>query len=242
MSIKAVLFDLDGTLLPMDNDEFTKEYFRLLAAKTALYGYEPKGLVKAVWAGTEDMIRNDGRETNETVFRRRFASIYGEEKLSDFTIFDEFYRLEFSGTRRACGYDPLAAETVRGLRERGLTVALATNPIFPREAIETRVRWAGLEPSDFAYITTYENSRFCKPNPDYFRAVAEEIGIHPSDCLMVGNDVSDDGAAKKAGMTVFFLTGCLINRENRPISDEPHGGFPELSEYIEQRSKKGITV
>lgn len=57
MKLTTVLFDLDGTLLPMDNDEFTRGYFKLLAAKLAPHGYEPKQLVDAIWAGTAAMVK-----------------------------------------------------------------------------------------------------------------------------------------------------------------------------------------
>jgi hypothetical protein len=52
VKLTTILFDLDGTLLPMDNEAFTKGYFKLLAAKLAPHGYEPKQLVDAIWAGT----------------------------------------------------------------------------------------------------------------------------------------------------------------------------------------------
>ena len=74
--ITTVLFDLDGTLLPMDQDTFTHGYFKLLAAKLAPHGYEPKQLVEAIWTGTEAMVRNDGSRTNEAAFWNKFASIY----------------------------------------------------------------------------------------------------------------------------------------------------------------------
>lgn len=48
MKITTVLFDLDGTLLPMDQDVFIKDYFGRLARKLAPYGYEPKKLIEAV--------------------------------------------------------------------------------------------------------------------------------------------------------------------------------------------------
>ena len=80
--ITTVLFDLDGTLLPMDNDAFTKGYFKLLAAKLAPHGYEPRQLVDAIWAGTAAMVQNDGRETNEAAFWKRFAGIYGDKVLA----------------------------------------------------------------------------------------------------------------------------------------------------------------
>mgnify|MGYP000081149430 CR=1 FL=1 len=47
--MKTILFDLDGTLLPMDQDAFVKYYMGLLAQKMAPHGYEPEKLVEAVW-------------------------------------------------------------------------------------------------------------------------------------------------------------------------------------------------
>ena len=45
MSIKAVLFDLDGTLLPMDQDVFLKSYLGSLSKKLAPAGYDPKAIL-----------------------------------------------------------------------------------------------------------------------------------------------------------------------------------------------------
>ena len=58
--ITTLLFDLDGTLLPMDTEVFTKHYFSLLVQKLAPYGYEAKPLIGAVLAGIEAMAVNDG--------------------------------------------------------------------------------------------------------------------------------------------------------------------------------------
>ena len=50
---------------------------------------------------------------------------------------------------------------------------------------------------------------------------------------MVGNDVSEDmEAASAAGMQVFLLTDCLINRKERDIRVYPNGGFDELREML----------
>lgn len=115
----------------------------------------------------------------------------------------------------------------------GLKAALATNPIFPAIATRERIRWAGLTESDFELITTYENIGVCKPNPDYFKEVAERIGVAPEECLMVGNDVGDDMPAEKLGMRVFLLTDCLINKDGEDIEKYPHGDFDALFKYIE---------
>ena len=238
MKLRCVLFDLDGTLLPMDQEEFTKAYFHLLAKKLAPRGYEPKALVDAIWAGTAAMVKNDGRCSNEEAFWQRFSQIYGPKVQEDKPVFEEFYANEFQNARTACGFNPRAAETVAAIRSMGYQVALATNPIFPAVATESRIRWAGLEPADFTLYTTYENSTHCKPNPAYFRDVAESLHLAPESCLMVGNDALEDTAAAQVGMKVFLLTDCLINKDGRDISAYPQGSFEQLLEYVKKETAK----
>lgn len=232
MHISTILFDLDGTLLPMDQDEFTKGYFKLLAAKVAPLGYEPKKLIDSVWAGTAAMVRNDGTCSNEKAFWKKFSEIYGEKALNDIPVFDEFYRTDFQDAKSFCGFNPKSAETVRRFKVAGLQVALATNPLFPSVATESRIRWAGLEPSDFECYTTYENSSYCKPNPNYYKTLVKELHLDPSECLMVGNDVDEDMIAETIGMNVFLLTDCLINKDGKDIEKYPHGDFDALCEYV----------
>ena len=231
--IRAVLFDLDGTLLPMYNDEFTRIYFGLLAKHMAPHGYEARKLVDGIWAGTAAMVKNDGRASNEQAFWQEFSRIFGEKVWQDIPLFEEFYRTDFQKARAVCGFAPEAAEIVRMLKEKGITVGLATNPIFPAIATESRIRWAGLDPEDFAFYTTYENIGLCKPNPDYYREAAARAGVSPEECLMVGNDIEEDMVAcEKAGMRGFLLTDCLIDRKGTGAGEWPNGGFCELASYI----------
>lgn len=238
MSITTVLFDLDGTLLPMDQEKFTKGYFKLLAQKLAPHGYEPKQLVEAVWSGTKAMVQNDGSQTNEQVFWDRFVQIYGEKALSDKELFEEFYETDFANARQFCGFNPKAAETVRKIRETGFRVALATNPVFPAVATEARIRWAGLKPTDFELYTTYENIGFCKPNTAYYKEILDRLKVTPEECLMVGNDATEDTPAQKIGVRVFLLTDCLINKDGRDISGFLQGGFDSLWDYFEREHNK----
>ena len=115
----------------------------------------------------------------------------------------------------------------------GFNVALATNPIFPSIATEYRMQWAGLDRNDFELYTTYENSCHCKPNPDYYRDVLSALAVKPEECLMVGNDVTEDMIAETLGMKVFLLTHSLINKENKDISVYPNGNFEDLIRFIE---------
>lgn len=233
MSIKLVLFDLDGTLLPMNQDEFTKGYFKLLVNKLSPYGYDPEKLVESIWSGTSVMVKNNGEQSNEEAFWMRFREIYGRKAAEDKPLFEEFYRCEFQGARDLCKYNPKAGEAVRKIREMGLRVALATNPIFPETATVSRMEWAGVEPSDFEWYTTYENIGFCKPNPDYYKEIVDRLDTKPEETLMVGNDVEEDmEAGRAAGLDVFLLTDCLINRERRDINQYPRGSFKQLIGYI----------
>lgn len=232
MAITTVLFDLDGTLLPMDQDVFVKTYFGLLAKRLAPLGYEPTALIKAVWAGTMAMIKNTGEKTNEEVFWDDFASRYGDEARKDLPEFDAFYREDFDKVREVCGSNPQARRVIDLLKQKGIRVALATNPIFPAIATRKRIDWAGLAPEDFELYTTYENSRYCKPNPQYYKEIINQLGAKPEECLMVGNDVGDDMVAEKLGMKVFLLTDCLINKTDINVSEYPNGNFDDLIEYI----------
>lgn len=232
MKLTTILFDLDGTLLPMDNDEFTKGYFKLLVKKLAPYGYEPQKLIDGIWSGTAAMVKNDGTKSNEQAFWEKFSEVFGEKALEDKPLFDEFYKKEFQSAKAICGYNPKAAIAVHTIKEMGFRIALATNPIFPSTATESRIRWAGFEPNDFELYTTYENIGYCKPNPDYYREIAKRLGADTEQCLMVGNDVTEDmEAAQNAGMSVFLLTDCLINKERKDISAYPRGSFEQLIDF-----------
>ncbi|MGI6172526.1 MAG: HAD family hydrolase [Christensenellales bacterium] len=233
--MKAVLFDLDGTLLPMDMDEFTNGYFKLLAKNLHAHGYEEEKLIRAVWRGTGAMVRNDGSATNEEVFWRDFEKTFGERANADKPLFEAFYAGDFQQAKRFCGFAPEAKEVVHFLKDAGYRVALATNPLFPSIATESRIRWAGLQPEDFELYTTYENFSYCKPNLEYYREVVRRMGLEPEDCLMVGNDADEDMVVRQLGMDVFLLTDCLINKSELDIAQFPHGDFAALRRYLSDR-------
>lgn len=234
--MKTVLFDLDGTLLPMDQDAFIKAYFGGLATKMAPHGYDPQQLIKGIWFGTEAMVRNDGSCTNEDAFWTGFCAALGCDCRKDEPIFADFYHHEFQFVAQSCGHNPEAAKLIAWLKDKGCRIILATNPIFPALATDSRIRWAGIEKSDFELVTTYENSSYCKPNPDYYREILEKIGETAENCIMVGNDVTEDMVARELGMEVFLLTDCMINKQGKDISQYPNGGFPELFDFLAEKA------
>ena len=235
MSIKHILFDLDGTLLPMVQDEFVKFYMPLLAKSymNAGVSLDPKKFIGAVWAGYEAMVKNDGSCTN----REAFWS-YIEPELPISTEESEkialnFYADEFNQAICTTKPNPVSNQIVKRAKERGFETYLATNPVFPRCATMNRIRWAGLDAEDFKVITTYETCTYCKPNPEYFRGILEEFSLDPSECLMVGNDVAEDLSIRSLGVNTYLVTDTMENKKNLPIDAEYMGTLDELLKFIE---------
>ena len=218
MQIKTVLFDLDGTLLPMDQELFVKDYLSRLAAYMVPYGYDPKKVTDAVMEGVITMVRNDGSMSNEEAFWK-------------------CYRTEFQKVKASCGFNAEAKKVIELVKQRDMKAVLATNPLFPQIATYSRVRWAGLEPEDFEYITTYENNSCCKPNPKYYEEILSKLNLKADECAMVGNDSKEDTVPSTMGIPVFLLTDCLIDKGG-DISKFKHGGFDELKDFIDDLNKE----
>ena len=236
--MKAVLFDLDGTLLPMDQEVFVKRYLQELGAKGAQLGYGSQELVQLVLKSFEIMVVNDGTMTNEERFWELFLDTYGGERRKHTEVFEEFYHREFARVAEGTSPTPLANEAIQILKEKGYELILATNPVFPRVATLERMRWAGLDPEDFSLITTYENSTFAKPNLNYYREILAKIKATPEECLMVGNDVQEDISVAQLGMDVFLVTDDLINSTGEDSSHFPQGNRQEMVHYLQQLPKR----
>lgn len=232
--ITTVLFDLDGTLIGMDQDEFIRLYFETLLDKLGELGYDKRTMLDVLERCIFATKHNDGSCTNEVRFWQTFNELTGgpNEELSSALV--GFYKGEFIKVLEgSCTPYPRANEVLECARRKGLRTVLATNPLFPAVATYARIRLGGIEPSDFEYVTAYENSSYCKPNPDYFRELLSKLGLTPDECVMIGNDTRDDFSAHALGIPVFVNTDGLINRDNVDLSLHPHGGADELISYIE---------
>ncbi len=233
--MNTVIFDLDGTLLPMPSQElFVDTYFKALAKKLAAQGIQTGELMSAVGAATEAVIRNDGSMTNEQRFWNQFCSLLGEAATELEPVFLHFYHNEFAEVRATTSCHPHARECIKQLKKKGYLVVLATNPLFPRIATITRMQWAGLDPEDFALITTYENSSYCKPNLNYYKEILGKIKKQPQECIMIGNDVKEDMCSAELGMHTFLLKECLICPEGVNIEHLPQGDFDALLNLVQE--------
>jgi len=208
--LKAVLFDLDGTLLHLDTRRFVDAYVRLLARWFAAR-IPPERFVAHLLTATQAMMANrDPGRTNREVFAAAFYPALGVTEAETAPRLAEFYAREYPALRRLTRLDPNARKAVMTALDRGLDVVIATNPIFPASAVRQRLEWAGIADLPFALVTTYENAHFCKPHPEYFLEVAATIGRRPEECLMAGNDAGHDAAAMRAGMRAYLVTDNLI--------------------------------
>lgn len=234
--IKACLFDLDGTLLPMDTKEFIQQYFRALTQYVA-HLTPPEKLSAYIWKALEATVQSeDENMTNEQVFQREFLAQSGLKKEEIWPVFERFYKEEFPKLRKYAGFDPTAREVVVAALEQGYQVAVATNPLFPKIAQLERLRWANVDDLSISLVTTYETSYYCKPNPQYYLEVAQKIEVPPNACVMIGNDMQEDMVASTVGMKTFFVKTCAIDRGQPTYRVDGEGTLKDLLQHIQKQT------
>lgn len=227
--IKAILFDLDGTLLPMDNERFLKIYLSRVGA--CVPGQDAKHIAKCILAASMEVTkRGDGEETNAEMFARIFCGMTKLDRATSFRYFDRFYEEEFPKIGEFFPPEPMVRDIMDTCAQKGFVTALATVPLFPKAAVHARMAWAGIAPEEFALCGSYEDFCTCKPDPAFYLDVAARIGVLPGECLMVGNDAKDDILpALAAGMQAFFLTPYAIGDAPK---DVPSGDYAAALSYL----------
>ena len=172
-------------------------------------------------------------ELDEEVFWDVFSTLYEKDVRQDIEKFEHFYQTEFPKLIDSVQINPYSKEVINIVKEKGYRIALATNPLFPRIATLERIRWTGIDANDFELITTYETNSYCKPNLKYYEDVCNKLGVNPNECIMVGNDVSEDGVTRNLGMKVFLIEECLMNPKSEDLSGYPIGSFNDFLVWLE---------
>lgn len=230
MTLRAILFDLDDTLLATNMDRFVPKYLDALGSKIK-HLMNPKDLINLVLESTQVMIENqDPALTNEQVFYNHFYSKIDFSKPDFQTLVKEFYEVDFPKLKIYTNSIPFVPDLMQSVFDNGFKVVIATNPLFPAKAIEHRINWSGL--SDFAFdlVTTYENSHFCKPSPNYYLEILEKIKVKPAEAVMVGDDlINDIKPAVALGMDTFFI--------NSESDVGKSGTLEQCTEWIKEKIK-----
>ncbi len=219
MAIKTFLFDLDGTLLPMDEKKFETYYFTSLHQACGDV-MDIKQLVASIWQATKSMVLNTEYKTNETVFFDEFRQIIGTDAFEAIEpVIANYYSQGFDATRAATWTSKAMQESVALLKQKGYSCRIATNPMFPKEAIEKRIAWTGIDRSFFDSVTYFEESHYCKPQIEYYKEIMAVNHLEGEECMMVGNNALEDLIAAKIGVTTYLVTNCLLSDEKALTPD-----------------------
>ncbi|TES91480.1 MAG: HAD family hydrolase, partial [Anaerolineales bacterium] len=231
MMLKTILLDLDDTLLDNKMESFLPAYFQRLGQYMS-DTLSPDGFIRELVVGSQKMLENtDPRVTLEKAFAGYFYPALDLNASEVEAQIYSFYKQIFPSLKAVTGMRPSARPVVERLLDQGLEVVVATNPLFPKVAIEERLRWANLAPEEipFTLITSYEICHFTKPQSAYYAEILGQLGRKPHEVVMVGNDPGLDlDPAKTLSMRVYHLS-------DDPSDGYPGGSLDDLLGWIEQQ-------
>lgn len=230
--MKAILFDLDGTLLPLDEKQFLKHYIGNFTVMCGRKNLPSETSTKALLYGIDIMSKNDGSMSNEDCFWNAFLKAAQMDPNSDHCMFNDYYHTEFLNVKEFVYPTEFADKCVKTAKQKGYRLILATNPLFPKVGTLKRIEWAGLCPDDFEIISTYEDYSYAKPRLEYYNEILDRANLDPKDCLMIGNDVAEDMCTTELGMDTYLVTDHLINKNSEDISKYKNGTLSDCLEYI----------
>jgi len=230
--LTGLLFDLDGTLLDVRMPLFLESYFPLLAGRFGAGDNLPR-FRKALFGSVRMMMNNrDGSRTLSRIFLESFSPKVGMSQEEVIRVFREFHREGIDSLRPLTRAVRQAKPLLDRALELGYDIALATNPVFFREAIDVRLRWAGLKDVPFPFVSSAENMHFCKPHPEYFTEVLKGIGREPAECMMIGDNPHMDMPAGEAGLATWFVPSA--ERSTSPADADYAGSLEDLGAWLER--------
>lgn len=202
--LTTLLFDLDGTLVTLQRRGLELR-FMLRAFRRFWPAIPPWRFRRAFWEAAERLQVHGTEKTNYQVF----LETLGVHSRSDLATLDRIVRefLVQDFPHLSDRFVPVsgALETLELARRLGYRVVLATNPVWPLDAVRTRLRAGGLGGFQFDFISHSEVMTCCKPDTRYYRQLLDRLQTPGEECLMIGNDPRKDLPAKEAGIRTFLI-------------------------------------
>lgn len=186
--LKAIIFDLDGTLVDSARD--LQDATNALLAEVGLRPVSLDEVKSMIGDGAAKLVERavvaaggDGSRLPELV--ARFLTIY-----------------EGNASRHTQAY-PGVPDTLKGLRSLGLALAVVTNK--PYAATLEILEALGLH-GYFGAVVGGDTLAERKPHPAPILLALERLGVEPEAALMVGDNYHDVQAARAAGLRAFAVT------------------------------------
>lgn len=237
--IKYVFFDLDGTLLGMDDKEFLQIYLSNLYKNCFdenKYSFKEASYI--VHQSLNETINDLDNECTNLEKYYKYFKMFTDKNLFDSYLenFNNFYKSnEFDKCKTATYVNENMVKAVKYLKQKGYKLVIATNPFFPKTAIIKRLSWANLDINDFELVTFGEDSHFLKPHLEYYQEIMERLNIdNPSEILMIGNDVEEDMVSSKLGFNTYLVTDCMLSRFGNEDKVSNKGNSSEFLVYIKE--------
>lgn len=187
--LKAVLFDLDGTLV----DSLPEIYHGVCETCRRLKLTPPSKEAVAAMIGRGVVVLVER-------LKRHLAvpdSVATEREMLDILV------EEWDKTKgEMIDFYPGTLEGIRELREKGIRTALVTNKL--RSLTVEFVKARGIEEL-FDTIVAGDDCKKAKPAPDMLLRAMDEIGVSAESVVMVGDSRNDALAARAAGVTAVLV-------------------------------------
>ncbi len=203
--LKAVLFDLDNTLIHFSERKFAESYFARITSVFADL-MPPDKLMERLFISTQALMNNNGEMSNADHFMNSFSAGLDIPRDELWKRFIDFYEAEFDRFRDIVSVPDGVHDMFLKLKRKKVKLVIASNPMWPSIVQMKRLAWAGLGDMEFDLVTSIENMSYCKPRLEYYLEICRKIGVKPEECLMVGNDPVNDMIVASIGMKTYLVT------------------------------------
>lgn len=239
--IRAVLFDLDNTLITNPTETFVPAYLWALGTHLASL-VPPEQLVPELLRCVRVMLENtDPTRTLKEVFWAELLPALNVSEAELMPLVERFYVEVYGRLRVHTQPRPDAPRAVQAAFRAGCDVVIATNPLYPATAIRQRLAWAGVPAEEYPYalVTSYEVMHAGKPHPAYFREIVARLGRRAEECLMVGDDLTQDMVARSVGLRTYWITDGVAEIPAQ-VEADAWGTLAEFADWVEAGGLKQL--